>query len=245
MKVRRQFFKHFGSKGRVSAKMTPPRHKLIVEPFAGSAAYSTRHATENHDVLLIDSDERVCMVWDFLIGASSEDILALPVDHFLAGGDIRELNLTPERFYFIQRWLSISGTHSYRLAPCLLKDRGGETGNTWCVKRRAKIAAQVDQINHWRVMCASYSDAPDVEAEWVVDPPYQGNKHGFSEYKCAAPDYVELADWCRTRKGNVTVHEQTGADWLPFDPFMTIRTNRTKDGRALFSGEVVWKKECS
>jgi site-specific DNA-adenine methylase len=213
----RAFFKHFGSKGRISAKLPQPRFKTIIEPFAGSAAYSVRYATPDHRVILTDTDERVCMVWDFLIRASPADIMSLPVDHFLKGGDLRELNLDEPRRLFIQRWLSISGSHSNRLAPCLLGDRNGHAGNTWSHKARARVASQVDSIRSWSIRCVPYTAIDNLTAHWHIDPPYQSNAHGNAEYKHEPIDYGELATWCRERRGDVTVHEQLGANWLPFE----------------------------
>lgn len=240
------FFKHFGSKGRISAKLPPPKHKTIIEPFAGSAAYSVRYATPDHGVLLFDTDERVCIVWEYLIGASSADIMALPVEHFAAGGDIRDLNLPRPEYLFIQRWLSISGSHSHRLAPCLQHDRDGKAGNTWSEKARARIAGQVDQIKHWKIRCAPYTSAPDVEAHWHIDPPYRANPHGHQEYRSAPLDYGALAGWCRSRRGDVTVHEQDGADWLPFVTLdasaRTSSISTTKQQKR--AHEVYWSK-CS
>ncbi len=240
----RQFFKHFGSKARLAAILPPPTHKLIIEPFAGSAAYSVQHATENHDVVLFDTDERVCIVWDYLIHASPKDILDLPVDHFVTGGDLRVLNLGEPQRLLIQRWLSISGTHSYKLAPCLLADRDGVAGNTWSEKVRARIAFQVPMIRHWKIHNAPYHEAPDIEAHWHIDPPYQNNAHGFSEYKCAPLDYEALSKWRLMRKGDITVHEQAGATWLPFE---TLRekhtTNRTVEGNRVFAHEVFWTND--
>jgi len=240
----RQFFKHFGSKARLAAILPPPRYPVIIEPFAGSAAYSVQHATPKHDVLLFDTDERVCIVWDYLINASPADIMALPVEHFLKGGDIRELNLPRPEFLLIQRWLSISGTHSYKLAPCLLNDRKGNAGNVWSEPVRARLSRQVPRIRHWKIEQADYTKAPDITAQWDIDPPYEANAHGFSEYKCAPLDYVKLAEFCKSRHGDVMVHEQHGATWLPF---RTLRekhtTNRTVDGERITAHEVIWTND--
>jgi hypothetical protein len=241
----RQFFKHFGSKARLAKELPPPRFKTIIEPFAGSAAYSVQHATPAHDVLLFDTDERVCIVWDYLIHASAADIMRLPVDHFLAGGDIRDLNLPRPEYLLIQRWLSISGTHSHRLAPCLLKDhQEREQGGIWSHRVRALVASQVDQIRHWKIKQAPYDSAPSIEAHWHIDPPYQANAHGFQEYKCEAPDYVKLGDWCKSRRGDITVHEQHGATWLPFQTLKSKHsTNRTMEGERIMAHEVYWTNE--
>lgn len=238
----RQFFKHFGSKARLAAILPPPRHRTIIEPFAGSAAYSVQHATPKHDVLLFDTDERVCIVWDYLIHASPADIMALPVDHFLAGGDIRELSLPRAEFLLIQRWLAMSGTHSHRLAPCLLKS--GDNPTIWGPKVRARLSRQVEKIRHWKIEQAPYTSAPDIEAHWHIDPPYEGNAVGFGEYKCPPLDYVALAEWCRARNGNVTVHEQHGATWLPFETLRAEHaTGRMVGDDRITAHEVVWTND--
>jgi hypothetical protein len=70
----------------------------------------------------------------------------------------------------------------------------------------------------------SYEDAPDVEATWFIDPPYQhANRRG---YLCKGIDYARLSDWCRSRRGQVIVCEQEGADWLPFKPLADVATHR-------------------
>lgn len=240
----KQFFKHFGSKARLASLLPPPRFPLIIEPFAGSAAYSVAHATPRHKVMLFDTDERVCTVWRYLIGATEEQIMELPVDHFLKGGDIRDLNLPRAEYLLIQRWLSISGTHAHYLAPCLIADRNGQAGNVWDHNTRRRISRQVELIKHWEVYQLPYDASPDVEAHWHVDPPYQGNLNGFSEYKCEPPDYEKLADWCRSRRGDITVHEQAGATWLPF---VTLKANhstsRVTAGEMKRAHEVYWTNE--
>lgn len=170
--------------------------------------------------------------------------MALPVDHFLKGGDVRDLKLLRPEYLLIQRWLSISGSHNHRLAPCLVADRGGEAGNTWCKKVRLRIASQVEEINHWQIFNEPYTASPDIEAHHHIDPPYQNNAHGFSEYKCDPLDYEALAQWCRSRRGDITVHEQFGADWLPFETLKSNHsTSRVVDGEMKRAHEVYWTNE--
>ena len=52
-------------------------------------------------------------------------------------------------------------------------------------------------------------------------------------------DYEALADWCRSRRGQVIVCENVGADWLPFEPFITIKANESKSGGKV-SREAIW-----
>ncbi len=47
-------------------------------------------------------------------------------------------------------------------------------------------------------------------------------------------DYSGLAEWCKTRKGQVIVCEQLGADWLPFRELTKIKGLKNK------STEVIW-----
>ena len=78
---------------------------------------------------------------------------------------------------------------------------------------------------------ADYRTAPDVEATWFIDPPYQAVKRGYH----SNIDYDALAKWCRSRKGLVIVCEQAGATWLPFKPLVSIKGTNNK-----VSTEAVW-----
>ena len=65
-----------------------------------------------------------------------------------------------------------------------------------------------------------YRDAPDMEATWFIDPPYQ--HHGSRYYHGSSGiDYPRLAEWAQSRTGQVIVCEASPADWLPFVPFVT------------------------
>jgi len=99
----------------------------------------------------------------------------------------------------------------------------------------------------WRVIEGDYSEAPDIEATWFVDPPYHVSgaraskaERGRVRYPNGADDidYPALARWCRSRRGQVIVCEQPGADWLPFRALGETQT--VGDRR---SGEVVWTND--
>jgi hypothetical protein len=66
---------------------------------------------------------------------------------------------------------------------------------------------------------------PNVEATWFVDPPYQhvAKSYRNDEIDCNTVDFPALAAWVRSRSGQVIVCEQAGADWLPFEPFRTLK----------------------
>jgi hypothetical protein len=61
-------------------------------------------------------------------------------------------------------------------------------------------------------------------------------------YKYHDIDYPALGEWCRSRSGQVIVCENAGAEWLPFQPFRTIKGLEGRRGGKK-SVEVVWTGE--
>jgi hypothetical protein len=98
------------------------------------------------------------------------------------------------------------------------------------------------------VVLGDYREAPDIEATWFVDAPYQRTREGWwSQGMGYGPgctsadlDHGELAAWCRSRRGQVIVCEQAGASWLPFRP---LSGSRCSNGRRRM--EVVWTDDAS
>ena len=58
-----------------------------------------------------------------------------------------------------------------------------------------------------------YTEAPDIEATWFIDPPYQDVRDG---YRHCDIDYEALAEWCLSRQGQVIICEGSAGSWLPF-----------------------------
>jgi len=69
-------FSYYGSKSKIVDYYPPPKHKRIIEPFAGSARYSLKYW--QNDVLLVDKYPVIIEVWNYLKNASVNDILKLP-----------------------------------------------------------------------------------------------------------------------------------------------------------------------
>jgi hypothetical protein len=207
-------FYYYGGKRMLARQWGPPAYPLIIEPFAGSAGYSMYWLDSIDEVWLIEKDKRVVDLWHRLMAMTSEDILALEppeagvyTDDFLwmtaatsnAIANIRKLKM-PERVPRIARMML--GQIAQRLPM---------------VQKKVTMVHRGD-----------YTDAPDVEATWFIDPPYQVNGSAspttrFPQGMGYAPDcksedldYGDLARWCRARRGQVVVCEQRGATWLPF-----------------------------
>ena len=67
---------YYGSKTNMVDLYPPPKHDLIIEPFAGAAKYALKYF--ERDVLLIDSYDVVIRIWQWLQQCSKHDILSLP-----------------------------------------------------------------------------------------------------------------------------------------------------------------------
>jgi hypothetical protein len=234
----RPFFKRFGSKWRLSKLLGSPLEwkngdieiNCIVEPFAGSAAYSTRFGISKK-VVLLDRDPMVTAIWRYLINVQVKDFLNLPL--LGPNDDIRNFNLPWVEEMFIRTWIgpqgNISNTH---FAPGVWKliESGIARGSFWSVQTRARLAKQLSYIRDWTIChkvnklemdwfdLNEYVDnTPNIL--WIVDPPYQDHQHNKVYGKLESNiDYVKLANWCQTRTGPVIIHEQHGATWLPGIP---------------------------
>lgn len=225
----RPFFSFFGGKWTLGPHYLPPAHDQVVEAFAGSAGYATRYCDRR--VLLIERDPQIAALWRYLIKVSPSEIASLPlviecVDALLCAEEARTL---------IGFWIARGSTAS-RKTPSAWYREGRWPNSFWGASVRARIARQVEAIRHWRIVEGSYVDAPDITATWFVDPPYQiaGRAYRYNDV-----DYEHLATWARARAGLTIVCEATGASWLPFVPFRSIRTtHRSAENRRV--GEVVF-----
>jgi hypothetical protein len=225
------FFTFYGGKWRSAPHYPKPRYSRTVEPFAGSAGYSTRYYL--NDVVLVEKDPIIAGLWRWLIGASSGEILALPLE---IPTTIRDLGLAPGPSALIGFWCNKGAASAVQSPSAWMRD-GTRPKSYWGEVIRARIADQVGAIRHWTIIEGDYTDAPDGESTDFVDPPY-ANKAG-SHYRTKFAGHVALGEWCRNRPGQVIVCENDGATWLPFRHFRDIKSNPSKHGKGQ-SAEAVW-----
>ena len=229
----RPFFSYFGGKWRAAPAYPPPQHRTLIEPFAGSAGYALRYP--HLDVLLIDKSEAIAGVWEYLINVKSSEVLALP--------DVPPGERVPESLPQEAQWLIGLWVNQGAAAPRRTQTRWASRGDhhqmcMWGRPARERIAKQVTSIRHWLVQWGEYNDAPDIEATWFVDPPYQTQGKQYP-HGAKGIDFGALGEWCKSRRGQVMVCENTGAGWLPFRPFGKFKSNKSNSTRPR-SAEALW-----
>ena len=222
-----RFIDYYGAKHALAPRYPRPRHRTIIEPFAGSAGYACLYP--EHDVILIEKEPRLTAAWKWLISATRDDVMAMPllkpgenIDDKLPDGPQKDI---------IGWWLNTgSARPCKRLSKWAREQFGKNPVGSWSPRCRERIASNVQRISHWKIIHGDFSCAPDIEATWFIDPPYE--KQG-RYYKESEIDYKDLAKWTLSRRGQMIVCENEGVEWLPFERFVKIR------GMAKSSVEVV------
>lgn len=218
-------FYYLGRKQRIAGLYEDPKFDRIIEPFAGSAAYSLHGNRWRNDVTLVEKDPNTCDVWRYLIAATPRDIAALP--------DVRPGDKLSDHRQLCngELWLM-----RYHICPGSSQRSNVVSKFTRWNGSKRHIAANLHKIRHWTLIEGDYRNAPAVDATWFIDPPYHRSGRF---YMTNDVDYAELGPWAMTRRGQVTVCEQEGADWLPFQPLISHH-RVARGGRTT---ELIWRNE--
>jgi site-specific DNA-adenine methylase len=219
---KKNMFSYYGSKSKIVDYYPPPKHKRIIEPFAGSARYSLKYW--QNDVLLVDKYPVIVGIWNYLIQATKADILGLP--DLKTGDNVDAFNISQEEKWLIGFCINGGSAQPKKTA----KDY-----NTWG-EAKIRIADDVQKIKHWKVMLGSYEDLQNEEATWFIDPPYQFGGEWYVK-STKHIDFAKLAEWCQGRNGQVIVCENTKADWLPFKPMVDMQGAMYKTTEAIWSNQ--------
>jgi 16S rRNA G966 N2-methylase RsmD len=207
-------FPYFGRKASTAKRYPSPRYPLVIEPFAGSLGYSC--VWRPKAVLAIEADERVHALWhrlEALEGIPAQPEVGTKTDDLLV------------KLCSYSEHALTSGTMT--VTSRMVRD--------WDFVHKRAIEAQAWVKAAVTYQLGSYIDAPDVEATWFIDPPYQrANRRGY-RMGASGIDFEQLAEWVMRRRGQVIVCEQHGADWMPFKPLHNIASHRGS-----VSAEVAW-----
>jgi len=214
-------FSYYGSKGKIVDYYPIPKYKTIVEPFAGSARYSLKYL--HHDVILCEKNKILADMWAWLIKEATPQELLKYADFYL-GQDISELPIREEHKNLIGFCLnrgSASPKNIVQKWSCQVKTRPDWASTPAYALQ--EIASLVPKIRHWKIVYGSFEELPDVEATWFIDPPYQSAGKWYDAHVSnRSIDYASLAEYCKTRKGQVIVCENMEATWLPFKPLLNF-----------------------
>jgi site-specific DNA-adenine methylase len=211
-------FSYYGTKKRIAHIYPKPQYDIIIEPFAGAAAYSMLYPEKQ--VILYDTNPKIFLIWDYLIKANKKEILNLP--NIETKQKVTDFNLSDAEKYLIGFCINRGSSNPKITAT---------TRNSWN-KYKIEIANNVEKIKHWKIFNESYENIPNQIATWHIDPPYQkAGKYYFGHNKM---NYENLSKFCKERLGQVMVCENEGADYLPFtfltDHYGSIQKNT----------EVIW-----
>lgn len=200
-------FYYYGRKKQIAKYYPHPQFDTIVEPFAGAAAYSLYSENWKKKVILVEKDEKVAAIWDYLINeATPEKIKAMPDLH---PGDhstdfLHIIHAATKMAFHFKR---------IKVTPVLARN--------WEISKRV-MAENLYKIKHWQIICDDYSASPDIEATWFIDPPYKGEGGMGYRHSSAMMDYEALARWVRFRKGEVICCEGAEGDYLPFEKLLSL-----------------------
>lgn len=198
-------FYYYGRKKQIARHYPKPQCDVIVEPFAGAAAYSLHSDHWRRQVVLVEKDPRVARVWRWLINeATPEEILAMP--------DLKVGEKTSEFLHIVHAATKMA-FHYKTLKVTAVVERN------WEISKRI-MAKNVHKVKHWQLIEGDYTQAPDVEATWFIDPPYKGAPGEGYAFGSGMMDYDALARWSMERQGQLINCEGPFGDYLPFDSLL-------------------------
>lgn len=194
-------FSYFGGKTKLAKYYPDPQYNIIIEPFAGSAQYSLYGERWKKDVLLYDKNIKIVEIWQYLLNASSKDILELPEP--LQKSDIRDYQFPCRGARNLIYNLCSGGS-------CHFGNKTGKYGNVHTSKIR--IAKNLYKIKHWQIFHEDYRNIPNLKATWFIDPPYQIMGYRYPIHDI---DYSTLLHWSLSRLGEIIICENTQSTWCP------------------------------
>ncbi len=233
-------FKWFGSKWLSSKTLPAPLYDTIVEPFAGGAGYSLRHATRR--VVLYETDLHLVRLWGWLIAEATEaSIREIPLA-IPEGTDIRTMGLSEGQSLLLKTW-----QRTNNVGDCWTVSPWGNKPGQWTANTRSRVASEFAAVKHWKIHydgTAAFSEHP-AASTWLIDPPYQYNY----QYRSRPLDYKKLAKMILSQHGQMIVCEavcsKTGAvpDWLPFSFWASRVTSRRGVDCNHHSKELLWTRK--
>lgn len=145
----------------------------------------------------------------------------------------------PETLELEERWLI---SYCVDIGKSAIKNPGRRKVTPYSVwpHYQTRIAHDLYKIRHWKLYQGPFNLASRMVTEpatWFIDPPYQ--HQGWQYTAQPSIPYSELGEWCRKLPGQVIACDAEGANWLPFQPLISMKSLNTK---AKTYTEMVWLK---
>lgn len=215
-------FYYFGRKKQTAKNYPQPKLDIIVEPFAGSAAYSLHNDNWKKEVILVDNNPTVIGLWTYLLAATTKDIENLP--------DLKEGENVDDFKYLSVEEKNLIGFH---INPGSSVPKKTATRFSRWKPGKAYILSNLFKIKHWKFLPGNYLEQETPSATYFIDAPYydQGKQYLGSKL-----DYGILAKWISNLSGEIIVCEGAQhSNWLPFKelPFTVNNggTNKSKKSK--------------
>jgi site-specific DNA-adenine methylase len=196
-------FYYYGRKKQIVNYYPDANFDTIVEPFAGSAAYSLNGDNWKKNIILVEKDKRVAGLWKWLIyEATPDEIREMP--------DLKVGEKSSDFLHILHAATKMAFYYkTIKVTPVLARN--------WRISKRY-MANNVFKVKHWTIICGEYTDAPNIKATWFIDPPYKKESGMGYKYGSDLIDYRQLAEWALNRKGELIFCEGEHGDYLPFRP---------------------------
>ena len=212
-------FYYYGRKKKLVKRYPAPLYDTIIEPFAGSAAYSVEHG-EGKRVILVEKDKRIATLWQWFTKIATPEMIRNMPDAIIGEQttDFLKMLHSASKRAFDYKTMKVT-----KILAC-----------NWN-SNKEKMATTLPLVKHFEIVTGDYTEAPDIEATWFIDPPYPGDA-GMG-YACGSNeiDYQALAQWTMSRKGQVIVCGNAQDTWLPFQPLCVQKTINGKQ-----NNEGIW-----
>ncbi|MFA5307120.1 MAG: DNA adenine methylase [Candidatus Babeliales bacterium] len=229
---RLQLWSYYGSKCKLIKYYPKPKYDTIIEPFAGSAWYSLQYP--NHKIILCEKYKVIYDIWNWLINEATVDEI-LQYSNLYLGQDVSKLPIRKEHKYLLGFCINRGSSAPKNIVQkwsCQVKSKPNWASTTYFSLQR--IIEYLPKIKHWKIILDDYQKLNNIEATWFIDPPYQQGGQHYIEHDL---NYDNLANFCKTRRGQVIVCENLNAMWLPFKPLVEFH------GQSHNNTEAIWTNE--
>lgn len=194
-------FYYYGRKKQLAKHYPNPNYDTIIEPFAGSAAYSLYGDNWKKNVILVEKDKRIFDIWDWLINSATESEIS----------KFKKLSVgerSSEFLHIIHAATKMAFKYKTIKTTAVL-------ARNWEISIRV-MQENLHKVKHWKIYNKDYSEIENIEATWFIDPPYKGEPGMGYAYGSNLINYDDLAAWVNNRRGQIICCEGVNGDYLPF-----------------------------